>query len=82
VGTPSTDYVCDVVERGDDITLHFLKATAFRPCCSTSDNGRAHAKLHAVLDEPEIVDDIPKRGQLGFRKDVPGWQHPYGHQGF
>jgi hypothetical protein len=50
----------DVIERGDDITLHF-EGNRFPPLWfSRRQRPAAHAKLHAVLNELEIVEELPE----------------------
>ncbi len=51
----------EVVEHGDDITLHF-EGNRFPPIWfNKAQRPTAHAKLHQVLDEIEIVEEVPGR---------------------
>jgi hypothetical protein len=51
----------DVVESGDDITLHF-EDDRFPPLWFNKHHRTAGwTKLHSVLDEFEVVEEIPDR---------------------
>jgi len=51
----------NVVERGEDITLHF-EDERFPPLWfKKRQRPAAHAKLKAILDELEFVEEIPER---------------------
>jgi hypothetical protein len=50
----------DVVERGDDITLHF-DGGRFPPIWfNKRQRPTAHSKLRRVLDEIQVVEEIPE----------------------
>jgi hypothetical protein len=64
-----------LVEHNDDITLHFEDA-AFPPLWFTKrDRPLAHAKLKGVLDQLEIVEEVPVIGPPEFHGQAwSGWE--------
>jgi hypothetical protein len=60
-----------VIEHGDDITIHFEDGRFPPLWFSRRERPVAHRKLHAILDETEVVEEVPVIGALEFRAD-PG----------
>jgi hypothetical protein len=52
--------VFDVIEHGDDITRHFEGNRLPPIWFNKAQRPPAHAKLHHVLDEIEIVEELPE----------------------
>lgn len=51
----------EVVETGEDITLHFEENRLPPIWFNKHHRPAAHAKLHAILDELEVVEELPDR---------------------
>ena len=64
-----------LVEVGDDITLHVDDDRVAPLWFTKRDRPVAYAKLKQVLDEMEIVEEVPVIGPTDFRGPAwAGWQ--------
>jgi hypothetical protein len=51
----------EVIERGDDITLHFEGNRSPPIWFARHERPTGWAKLHAILDEMEIVEEVSEK---------------------